>query len=109
MNWRATGAQDYPGGQLDEAIVGSQIGSHRGKGPKDYRPSDERLRENVCERLTDDPFIDATDIAVSAANGEVTLSGSVETRGMKYAVEDVIAEMAGVTAVHNSIRVRRTI
>jgi osmotically-inducible protein OsmY len=103
MNWRATGAQDYPGGQLDDAIVGS----HRGKGPKDYRPSDERLRENVCERLTEDPFIDATDIVVSTANGEVTLSGSVETRGMKYAVEDLVAELAGVSAVHNSIRVRR--
>jgi osmotically-inducible protein OsmY len=104
MNWRATGAQDYPGGQLGDAVSGS----HRGKGPKDYRPSDERLRENVCERLTDDAFIDATDIAVTAANGEVTLSGSVETRRMKHLVEDLVAEMPGVSAVHNSIQVRRS-
>jgi hypothetical protein len=104
MSWRAEGAQDYPGGDLDEQLAAS----HRGKGPKGYRPTDERLRERVCERLTDDPFIDATDIEVSVANGEITLSGSVETRRMKYAVEDLVADMSGVTAVHNSIQVRRS-
>lgn len=104
MAWRAEGAQDYPGGDLDEQLAAS----HRGKGPKGYRPSDERLRERVCERLTDDPFIDATDIEVSVATGEITLSGTVETRRMKYAVEDLVADVAGVSAIHNSIRVRRS-
>ena len=106
MSWRAEGAQDYPGGRLDEEIAAA---THRGKGPKGYRPSDERLRERVCERLTDDPYIDATDIEVSVANGEITLSGTVETRQMKYAVEDLVSEMPAVTAVHNSIQVRHTI
>lgn len=103
MSWRAEGAQDYPGGNLEEQLAAS----HRGKGPKGYRPTDERLRERVCERLTDDPFVDATDIEVSVANGEVTLSGSVETRHMRFAVEDLIADTPGVSAVHNSIQVRR--
>jgi osmotically-inducible protein OsmY len=105
MSWRAAGVQDYPGGSLEVQIAAS----HRGKGPKGYRPSDERLRERVCERLTDDPFIDATDIEVSVANGEITLSGSVNTRQMKYAVEDLIADMPGITTVHNSIQVNRTL
>jgi BON domain len=104
MSWRAAGAQDYPGGKLDDALAGL----HRGKGPKGYRPSDERLRETVCERLTDDPFVDASDLSVSVANGEVTLSGTIETRQMKYAVEDLVADIPGVSAVHNSIQVRRT-
>ncbi len=104
MSWRAAGAQDYPGGDLEEQLAAS----HRGKGPRSYRPSDERLRERVCERLTDDPFIDATDIEVSVANGEITLAGTVDTRQMKYAVEDLIADMGGVTTVHNSIQVART-
>jgi BON domain len=104
MSWRAVGAQDYPGGKLDDALAGL----HRGKGPKGYRPSDERLRETVCERLTDDPFVDASDLSVSVATGEVTLSGTIETRQMKYAVEDLVADIAGVIAVHNSIQVRRT-
>jgi hypothetical protein len=105
MSWRAVGAQDYPGGKLDDALAAA---SHRGKGPQGYRPSDERLRENVCERLTDDPFIDATDVDVSVANGEITLSGSIETRRMKYAVEDLVADVPGVNVVHNSIQVRRS-
>lgn len=101
--WQAEGAQNEPGGDFDEPLAAS----HRGKGPKGYRPSDERLRERVCERLTDDPFVDATDIEVSVANGEVTLSGTVETRRMKYAVEDSVSDVPGVSAVHNSIQVRR--
>ena len=102
MRWRAAGVQDYPGGALEQLIEAS----HRGKGPKSYRPSDERLRENVCERLTDDPFIDATDIDVAVAGGEVTLSGSVAARRMKLAVEDLVAQIAGVASVHNAVRVR---
>ena len=76
--------------------------------PEGYRPADERLRESVCERLTDDPFVDATDLEVSVANGEITLAGTVDTRQMKYAVEDLIADVAGVTTVHNSIQVARS-
>ena len=93
---------DEPGGDLDQLAA-----SHRGKGPKGYRPSDERLRERLCERLTDDPFVDASDIEVSVANGEITLSGSVETRRMKYAIEDSVSDVPGVNAIHNSIQVRR--
>ena len=102
MTWRAAGAQDYPGGALDQLIEAS----HRGKGPKDYRPTDERLREIVCERLTDDPFVDATDIEVAAANGEVTLSGTVETRHMKFSAEELVSNIAGVADVHNTLRCR---
>jgi hypothetical protein len=78
--------------------------TYRGKGPKGYRPSDERLRERICERLTDDPFIDATDLEVSVANGEVTVTGAVPVRRMKFAIEDLVSDIAGVTALHNSIR-----
>ena len=103
MSWRAEGVQDYPGGALDQLIQAS----HRGKGPKGYRRSDERLRECICERLTDDPFVDATDIDVAVADGEATLSGSVDSRQMKFTAEEIAEHVPGVTTVHNSIRVRR--
>ena len=103
MRWRAEGAQDYPGGDLEEQLAAA---SHRGKGPKGYRPSDERLRERICDRLTDDPYIDATDVDVSVANCEVTLSGTVATRRMKYSIEDLVADVPGVSAIHNSIQSR---
>jgi hyperosmotically inducible periplasmic protein len=101
MSWRAAGAQDYPGGAFETLLERS----HRGRGPKGYRRSDERLKEIVCERLTDDPFIDATDITVDVSNGEVTLQGSVLAREQKYAAEDVVASVSDVTEIHNRLRV----
>ena len=39
-------------------------GPHRGRGPKGYTRSDERIREDVNDRLSDDPFVDASEIEV---------------------------------------------
>jgi osmotically-inducible protein OsmY len=101
VSWRAAGAQFYPGG----AYGTLQDLSHRGRGPKGYRPSDARLQEIICERLTEDPFVDASDITIDVNNGEVTVQGSVEVRRQKYAIEDVIADVAGVSEIHNYVRV----
>lgn len=103
MSWRAAGAQFYPGGAYDTL----QAISHRGKGPKGYRPTDARLAEIVCERLTDDPFVDARNISVDVKECEVTLNGSVEERRQKYAAEDVVADVFGVREVHNNLSVAR--
>jgi osmotically-inducible protein OsmY len=77
-----------------------------GRGPRGYRRGDERIREDVCDRLTDEARIDASDIEVSVANGEVTLSGSVRTREEKRFTEDVIERVSGVREVNNSLKVR---
>src|SRR5262249_30469691 len=37
--------------------------SYRGRGPKGFARTDERLKEIVCERLTDAPHIDASEIS----------------------------------------------
>lgn len=78
---------------------------HRGKGPSTYQRSDERIRELVCEALTEDDRIDASNIEVSVKNGEVTLSGTVEDRPMKRASEDVVEAISGVKDVQNQVRV----
>jgi osmotically-inducible protein OsmY len=101
MAWRAAGAQFYPGGAYDAL----QELTHRGRGPKGYRRTDERLKEIICERLTEDPFIDASDITVDVANGAVTLQGSVLARPQKHAAEDLAAEVSGVTEIHNELRI----
>jgi osmotically-inducible protein OsmY len=101
MTWRAAGAQFYPGGAYESL----QELAHRGRGPKGYRRSDERLKEIICERLTEDPFIDASDITVDVSNGAVTLQGSVLARPQKHAAEDLVAEVAGVAEIHNELRV----
>jgi osmotically-inducible protein OsmY len=80
---------------------------HRGRGPRGYRRSDERIREDINDRLTDHPYIDATDVEVSVASGEVTLTGAVESRQAKRLAEDIAESVSGVTNVENRLRVNR--
>ena len=82
-------------------------GSHRGKGPQGFQRSDERVRELVCEALTDDDDVDATQIEVSVKNAEVILTGSVEDREMKRRAEDCVERVPGVRDVHNQLRITR--
>lgn len=86
---------------------GQREGPFVGRGPKGYQRSDSRIREDVSDRLTDAPDIDATDIEVNVNNGEVTLSGTVGSRQEKRRSEDVIENVTGVREVHNSLRVSR--
>jgi osmotically-inducible protein OsmY len=85
-----------------------QEGIHRGRGPKGYQRSDERIHEEVCERLTDDSFIDASNIDISVQSGVVTLTGTVNSRQEKRRAEDLIENLSGVKDVHNSLRVGDT-
>lgn len=79
---------------------------HRGRGPRGYRRSDERIREEVCDRLTDDPTVDASDIEVAVQNGEVTLSGAIDSRQARRRAEDIAESVSGVTHVQNNLRPR---
>jgi osmotically-inducible protein OsmY len=82
-----------------------EIRSHRGKGPKGYTRSDDRIKEDVNERLSDDPHIDASEIEVSVENGEVTLTGTVDSRSAKRRAEDIVEALSGVKNVENRLRV----
>ena len=79
-------------------------GQHRGKGPKGYTRSDDRIKEDINDRLSDDVFIDATEIDVTVNQGEVTLTGTVETRSAKRRAEDIAEEVSGVKNVENRLR-----
>ena len=78
---------------------------HRGRGPKNYTRSDERIAEDVNDRLADDPHIDASDIEVSVSAGEVTLGGTVTERFAKRHAEDIAERVSGVKHVQNNLRV----
>jgi hypothetical protein len=77
-----------------------------GRGPKGYQRSDNRILEDVCDRLTYSD-VDAENIEVTVTGGEVTLAGSVNNRWDKRRAEDVAEEVSGVRDVHNNIRVSR--
>lgn len=92
---------------LRDSLRAPARGSFRGRSPKNYRPSDERLREQVCERLTEDHDLDASDIEVDVADQEVTLSGSVDSRTAKFHAEELTDRTGGVREIHNRLRVLR--
>lgn len=80
-------------------------GQFRGKGPKGYKRSDERIREEINDILSDDDRLDASDIVISVENGEVSLSGTVSDRASKRRAEDLVEDIFGVTNVENRIRI----
>lgn len=82
-------------------------GEHRGRGPKGYRRSDERIRDDVNDRLTDDPWLDAQGIEVTVQDSEVTLSGSVRSRDDKKRAEAITETVSGVDHVQNNLRLDR--
>jgi osmotically-inducible protein OsmY len=84
--------------EADEAI-------HRGRGPKGYRRSDERIRDDVNDRLTDDAWLDASHVEVAVENGDVTLSGTVADRPAKRRAELLAEAVSGVGNVQNNLRV----
>ncbi|MGH9347021.1 MAG: BON domain-containing protein [Vicinamibacterales bacterium] len=81
-------------------------GPYTGRGPKGYQRSDERIREELSDRLTAHGMIDATDIEIRIQGGEVTLTGFVDSREAKHAAEDCTEDVPGVREVHNQLRIR---
>jgi osmotically-inducible protein OsmY len=80
-----------------------------GRGPKNWRRSDAAIAEDVNQRLTDHPEIDATDIEVQVSDCEVTLSGAIEHRSAKRLAEEVAESVPGVIDVHNRLRVMSSV
>jgi BON domain-containing protein len=89
----------------ERGYSGRQGGGFVGRGPRSYQRSDDRIREDVCERLTENPWVDASDIEITVRAGEVTLSGTVRDRTDKREAEDVAERISGVREVHNNLRV----
>lgn len=118
------GTGDVPGplNRWERGAVGSDVvfggrrygsgdlrprGEHRGRGPKNYSRADDRIVEDVSDRLTDDPMLDASGIEVSVKDGEITLGGTVTERFFKRRAEDIAESVSGVGHVQNNLRIRR--
>lgn len=123
--WRSEPSRGTAAGAYDRDAYGGQYAARRdvprewsstegwrvpgpfvGRGPRGYQRSDDRIREEINDRLTAHGLIDATDIECRAANGEVTLTGFVDSRAAKRAAEDVAEDVHGVRQVHNQLRIR---
>jgi hypothetical protein len=78
---------------------------YRGYGPRGYTRSDHRIEEDINDRLTEHPEIDASEISVRVQKGEVTLDGTVDTRGQRRLAEDIADQVSGVVYIQNNLRV----
>lgn len=76
-----------------------------GKGPRGYVRSDERIREEVCERLTFSHRVDASKFEIFVSEGIVTLEGVVNNRRQRRLSEQLIEDLPGVKNVHNHLTI----
>lgn len=96
----------YPGGyHYEERRAEPSPPGFRGRGPRGYVRSDERIGEDIHERLTEDPMLDAGDITVEVCDGVVTLGGCVEQRWLRHHAEDLVEACGGVRDIRNDLRV----
>jgi osmotically-inducible protein OsmY len=99
-DYERRGAVRFP----ESRIMRDQTGTHAGKGPK---RSDERVREIICDRLCEDPLVDASDIEVTVKDCEVTLTGYVRNRQSKRRAEDIVEGLPGIKHLENRIHVNQ--
>ncbi|MGE3467230.1 MAG: BON domain-containing protein [Pyrinomonadaceae bacterium] len=82
-----------------------RYGRYSGVGPKGYTRSDDRIKEDVNDRLTYHAYLDASDIDVQVDDGDVVLTGTVPTKYEKRYAEDIADNIYGVKNVENRLRV----
>ena len=80
-------------------------GEHKGAAPKSERSTDDPVAERVHDLLTEEPWLDATDIDVSVSDGVVTLTGTATTPDQVALAGKTAAEAEGVTSVKNELTV----
>ena len=91
-----------------ERRIARPEGTFRGRGPRGYVRLPARIYEDLCDRLTENPFVDASDIEVGIAGSEVTLNGTVNDPIALRQAQAIAEEVAGVSHVHNRLQLRES-
>jgi len=91
-------------GQSQGAYGQTQTGR---RGPKGWQRSDDRIKDDISERLYNSTHIDSSEVTVEVSSGKVTLEGSVRDRNTKHEIENLIDQCPGVKDIENRIRVTR--
>jgi hypothetical protein len=79
--------------------------TYRGQGPSNYRPTDARIRERLCELLTDHADIDASTFSLDVDCGIVKLEGSARDEAMRDRLLAVVQDTHGVVGVVDTLEV----
>jgi hyperosmotically inducible periplasmic protein len=71
------------------------------------RRQDERIQDDVRERLAAEMDANAAEIQVNATHGQITLTGTVDSPRARQRAEEIAESVPGVTTVMNNLRVRQ--
>lgn len=82
-------------------------GSNAGTSPRFNRRTDDKIREEILELLNNNADLDASEVEVHVEGGEVTLTGTVESRDARWLTEDLVTSVSGVREVYNQVKVAR--
>lgn len=101
-----------PGGLGGSAFTGESQGamggllaeSYAGRGPIGWRRPDASVLDDIHHVLTYSDDVDASDVEVAVARGEVTLTGAAPDRATKRRIEDLVLAVSGVVEVFNYLR-----
>jgi osmotically-inducible protein OsmY len=80
----------------------------RGVGPRTRADDDDDLREEISDRLRDDPDLDASDILVRVIDNEAILDGTVRSKRDAERAHHLASEVRGVVYVRDRLRVGRS-
>jgi hypothetical protein len=94
-----------PSDYADDRDERTARGSFVGRGPKNFRRSDDRIREDVCDRLTMHGEVDPSDVEVRVEDRVVTLLGTVDSRFERRLAAETAASVLGVVDVHDQLKV----
>jgi osmotically-inducible protein OsmY len=78
-----------------------------GRRPQLQRRSDDKIYQEIWELLTNNADLDASEVELHVESGEVTLTGTVDSRDAKWLTEDLVNSVTGVREVNNRIKVAR--
>jgi osmotically-inducible protein OsmY len=104
-------AEEYLGignmGEFPEwrAVQTDDVDRFVGRGPRSYRRTDDKIIDDICERLTRDPRVDATFVEIKTNQGEVTITGVVGSWEEKQWAGEIAADVFGVQCVQNELRI----
>jgi osmotically-inducible protein OsmY len=82
-------------------------GSYSGPAPRFQRRADDKIREEILELLTNNADLDASEVEVHVEGGEVTLTGTVDSRDARWLAEDLVTSVSGVCEVFNQLKLAR--
>lgn len=96
------------GGMRQVSGMTSATGASRRsvRGPKGYQRSDDRIREDVCDRLIA-ADVECDEIEIKVKDGEVTLLGTTRSGESRREIERLAESVSGVKDVTNQIRMKR--